>query len=114
MFVLFFFLMIRRPPRSTRTDTLFPYTTLFRSLEGMLGSGDSGGPLVIEDNGTRQLAGLGSWIRGAPGQALDPDHALDPGLYGQVVYNVRISRYIDWIDSVMHPDGDPSSSCAEG
>src|SRR3546814_8648035 len=29
---LFFFLMIRRPPRSTRTDTLFPYTTLFRSI----------------------------------------------------------------------------------
>src|SRR3546814_10212558 len=29
---MFFFLMIRRPPRSTRTDTLFPYTTLFRSL----------------------------------------------------------------------------------
>src|SRR3546814_13366898 len=28
---MFFFLMIRRPPRSTRTDTLFPYTTLFRS-----------------------------------------------------------------------------------
>src|SRR3546814_2164665 len=29
---VFFFLMSRRPPRSTRTDTLFPYTTLFRSL----------------------------------------------------------------------------------
>src|SRR3546814_12684031 len=28
---VFFFLMILRPPRSTRTDTLFPYTTLFRS-----------------------------------------------------------------------------------
>src|SRR3546814_8027100 len=27
----FFFLMIRQPPRSTRTDTLFPYTTLFKS-----------------------------------------------------------------------------------
>src|SRR3546814_20924163 len=27
--------MIRRPPRSTRTDTLFPYTTLFRSLVGL-------------------------------------------------------------------------------
>src|SRR3546814_8755995 len=26
--------MIRRPPRSTRTDTLFPYTTLFRSVRG--------------------------------------------------------------------------------
>src|SRR3546814_19775338 len=32
--LLFFFLMIRRPPRSTRTDTLFPYTTLFRSKHG--------------------------------------------------------------------------------
>src|SRR3546814_2698582 len=31
MFIHFFCLMIRRPPRSTRTDTLFPYTTLFRS-----------------------------------------------------------------------------------
>src|SRR3546814_19598583 len=30
-FWCFFFLMIRRPPRSTRTDTLFPYTTRFRS-----------------------------------------------------------------------------------
>src|SRR3546814_18061529 len=31
--------MIRRPPRSTRTDTLFPYTTLFRSLRGMIAIG---------------------------------------------------------------------------
>src|SRR3546814_242794 len=31
IFFVLFFLMIRRPPRSTRTDTLFPYTTLFRS-----------------------------------------------------------------------------------
>src|SRR3546814_4068293 len=29
---MFLFLMIRRPPRSTRTDTLFPYTTIFRSV----------------------------------------------------------------------------------
>src|SRR5881396_4220238 len=29
---VFFFLMIRRPPRSTRYETLFPYTTLFRSI----------------------------------------------------------------------------------
>src|SRR3546814_9878111 len=33
-----FFLMIRRPPRSTRTDTRFPYTTLFRSILGKLGN----------------------------------------------------------------------------
>src|SRR3546814_8813229 len=31
MCIRYFYLMIRRPPRSTRTDTLFPYTTLFRS-----------------------------------------------------------------------------------
>src|SRR3546814_11134510 len=38
--------MIRRPPRSTRTDTLFPYTTLFRSVQlatGNLGSEDGAG-----------------------------------------------------------------------
>src|SRR3546814_3375108 len=34
-----FFLMIRRPPRSTRTDTLFPYTTLFRSGSSLLRKG---------------------------------------------------------------------------
>src|SRR3546814_7678284 len=34
---MFFFLMRRRPPRSTRTDTLFPYTTLFRSSPALGG-----------------------------------------------------------------------------
>src|SRR3546814_7900299 len=38
-FLHVFFLMIRRPPRSTRTDTLFPYTTLFRSWWWRLNSG---------------------------------------------------------------------------
>src|SRR3546814_12071278 len=41
----FCFLMIRRPPRSTRTDTLFPYTTLFRSLEA-----DAEGAVVAEQS----------------------------------------------------------------
>src|SRR3546814_12709223 len=46
----FFFLMIRRPPRSTRTDTLFPYTTLFRSASA--GQGAAGGiPVGIRNNG---------------------------------------------------------------
>src|SRR3546814_20550405 len=47
---MFFFLMIRRPPRSTRTDTLFPYTTLFRSA---LGGVDQAG----NDADQRRLAG---------------------------------------------------------
>src|SRR3546814_7643029 len=38
MLFVFFFLMIRRPPRSTRTDTLFPYTTLFRSVREFVGN----------------------------------------------------------------------------
>src|SRR3546814_8039106 len=35
--------MIRRPPRSTRTDTLFPYTTLFRSADGPSKAGGATG-----------------------------------------------------------------------
>src|SRR3546814_15145558 len=51
MLVLFvFFLMIRRPPRSTRTDTLFPYTTLFRAF-------------------VRAWAAFNAWYRHASGQA---------------------------------------------
>src|SRR3546814_2399589 len=46
-FLSFFFLIIRRPPRSTRTDTLFPYTTLFRS------------PMVSTKRATR--SGRRSW-----------------------------------------------------
>src|SRR3546814_3344197 len=41
--IFFFFLMIRRPPRSTRTDTLFPYTTLFRSKGDGHGQGIADG-----------------------------------------------------------------------
>src|SRR3546814_16574131 len=42
---LFFCLMIRRPPRSTRTDTLFPYTTLFRSVGRLCGGQGAHGAL---------------------------------------------------------------------
>src|SRR3546814_15011772 len=60
-----FFLMIRRPPRSTRTDTLFPYTTLFRSLVddreviGRIAGGDLGDrrELVFDQADTRQVLG---------------------------------------------------------
>src|SRR3546814_492228 len=42
MRLVFVFLIIRRPPRSTRTDTLFPYTTLFRSYRCPNGCPDNG------------------------------------------------------------------------
>src|SRR3546814_11352211 len=52
--LFFFFLMIRRPPRSTRTDTLFPYTTLFRSADAdgtgrRLLHGEAGALRVVND-----------------------------------------------------------------
>src|SRR3546814_13357548 len=40
--------MIRRPPRSTRTDTRFPYTTLFRSFEGLLDGLDDAGQWLLQ------------------------------------------------------------------
>lgn len=68
-------------------------------LEGVLGNGDSGGPLLIEDQGAWKLVGLGSWITAVP------EHALEAGFYGQVVHNVRVSSYIDWIEDVMCRNG---------
>src|SRR3546814_19631472 len=47
--------MIRRPPRSTRTDTLFPYTTLFRSSGGGRGRPRRGGQAGRQDAGGRGL-----------------------------------------------------------
>src|SRR3546814_13696745 len=41
MSIFVFLLMIRAPPRSTRTDTLFPYTTLFRSCPGQVAEADA-------------------------------------------------------------------------
>src|SRR3546814_12031882 len=46
--------MVRRPPRSTRTDTLFPYTTLFRSV---LGVAIELGPRVVVVEGFEDLVG---------------------------------------------------------
>src|SRR3546814_14798844 len=51
------FLMIRRPPRSTRTDTLFPYTTLFRSWGQQLLVEGPRHPVVEAGLGARGLVG---------------------------------------------------------
>src|SRR3546814_3858384 len=54
--VCVFFLMRRRPPRSTRTDTLFPYTTLCRSLSWLVGGRDSEYALAFMDDLRSRLA----------------------------------------------------------
>src|SRR3546814_20162017 len=51
--------MITRPPRSTRTDTLFPYTTLFRSLLGDDQLGEAVGTLHVAGPGLMRLEDLG-------------------------------------------------------
>src|SRR3546814_15131389 len=52
--------MIRRPPRSTRTDTLFPYTTLFRSVDVIDAKGNQVLQILLADGGARRrLPGYG-------------------------------------------------------
>src|SRR3546814_11386497 len=88
MFVnLFVFVMILRPPRSTRTDTLFPYTTLFRSPGGSLCRARLQ-PVrarhrraAPRDDGPAARHGAGRRPRGAPG-ALPADLAA-AGAAGQ-------------------------------
>src|SRR3546814_12821615 len=57
--LLFVCLMRRRPPRSTRTDTLFPYTTLFRSPDRTGPRRDRGGNRGEDDGEIRGRAGDG-------------------------------------------------------
>src|SRR3546814_18692172 len=86
--IFFFFLMIRRPPRSTRTDTLFPYTTLFRSVDGatLLNLGQSEAAvrlftriraLALERLGESAVPTieLSAMLGAAQLQAQQPDHA---------------------------------------
>src|SRR3546814_13905318 len=56
LFTRVFFLMIRRPPRSTRTDTLFPYTTLFRSSFSGRREGPAWYRILMEDSGSNPWA----------------------------------------------------------
>lgn len=74
-------------------------------LEGITGSGDSGGPLLIGEGASKQLIGLASWSRYPPDHPFwkrwAPGRPFVEGLYGVVVYGVRVSRYVQWIDGVI-------------
>src|SRR3546814_2558334 len=65
--------MIRRPPRSTRTDTLFPYTTLFRSIEDQVFPKRCG---HLEDKELVPLDDYVAKIRAAADARRDPDFVL--------------------------------------
>src|SRR3546814_17528993 len=77
MLTVIFFVMIRRPPRSTRTDTLFPYTTLFRSAAALA----AGAFATAEDRG------------GADGRRGDrQSHALRGGAEVRRAEDARTTR----------------------
>src|SRR3546814_7616027 len=93
--------MIRRPPRSTRTDTLFPYTTLFRSfLGGAVDTVDIIARVVkpVAHLLPRQAAALGS----SPGQRLVDDlQSLSGAAIGSVERDERSEEHTSELQSLM-------------
>src|SRR3546814_11140886 len=90
--------MIRRPPRSTRTDTLFPYTTLFRSVDqiqdalraqiegvhvGVVADGQKRVPIVIRGDET---------LRADPARFTDLQLPTPAGIVARVSDMARIER----------------------
>src|SRR3546814_13494173 len=76
--VLFFCVMIRRPPRSTRTDTLFPYTTLFRSPRGTrFDSAHTDDELRRDVQGVRYGCGASRCCEEADGWRRSEEHASE-------------------------------------
>src|SRR3546814_7262582 len=75
MCLRFFFLKIRRPPRSTRTDTLFPYTTLFRSRVDPAGLCDQrhDRTIIVRHQVSRDC--LGRWHRTSESDTRDANVA---------------------------------------
>src|SRR3546814_4986351 len=63
--------MIRRPPRSTRTDTLFPYTTLFRSIAAKLTFGERSSLVAFDRRGViaEPFGQIGACFDKPPGHA---------------------------------------------
>src|SRR3546814_14202169 len=71
--------MIRRPPRATRTATLFPYTTLFRSQGAPRGvplANRSGRHAELHHHRRQRRAALGALLRGCPGAARLPKRVI--------------------------------------
>src|SRR3546814_17049446 len=82
---LVFFLMIRRPPRSTRTDTLFPYTTLFRS-QGPADMGQFQAFSQVDRLGQRVAVSAGNSAQRGAHQASSLSSSVVAGLAGAGVW----------------------------
>src|SRR3546814_7682599 len=95
--------MIRRPPRSTRTDTRFPYTTLFRSCQGRGDRGppdlrDEGRRADTRDDALRQRRRRGQVRQSVGGYALRVTVGIDAVLRGRPV---RSEEHTSELQSLM-------------
>src|SRR3546814_4193560 len=93
--------MIRRPPRSTRTDTLFPYTTLFRSrqLHGRArGRSLAGDPDVLDPGRATAMEGPGP----APGRGHDGHRARSEEHTSELQSLMRISYAVFCLKKKRH------------
>src|SRR3546814_19414765 len=72
--------MIRRPPRSTRTDTLFPYTTLFRSRPHRRPCGAAPNPYLSKERTKPRLGEIDRLLFLERAQPLDPAFPPEPRL----------------------------------
>src|SRR3546814_5929913 len=78
MSILSFFLIIRRPPRSTRTDTLFPYTTLFRSGDALAEGAEGAFAFAYSDDSiARPEDGFGEADQGFANDTISGDDGDD-------------------------------------
>src|SRR3546814_9090058 len=74
--------MIRRPPRSTRTDTLFPYTTLFRSASGFV---------IVQEGQVAVVTKFGKYTK-----------TLQPGLQWRLPYPIENHQTVNISRSEEH------------
>src|SRR3546814_13446541 len=96
--------MIRRPPRSTRTDTLFPYTTLFRSLEGPVDGGGARFRCVALAPGTR-VERIADLVARPAFRLPRPDlpHPQAPGLLDHAEHPETLHHPRPWLPEAAAP-----------
>src|SRR3546814_1424614 len=108
LYVCYFFVMIRRPPSATRTDTLFPYTTLFRSPTAFATyavDGDGDGRRDLWDSKADVFASTANYLATSgwkPGLAWGAEVRLPPGFdYGLAELSVRSEEHTSELQSLM-------------
>src|SRR3546814_15046510 len=108
----FFFLMIRRPPRSTRTDTLFPYTTLFRSIQcefaatAGVATNSEVAYLGVNHGVVRSVESVDGKVRIT--MSIDRDKRIPAGSTARIFRKSAIGEpYIDFEPPAGHEDGGP-------